>query len=149
VNRPRPVAEALSDPLHSGAILRNLLSGVRRPICWQRFLALLSSKLPAFDFEEVLEMFLAIFGFPIVTPQLRFNDDLLAFLSQSSEMLSRLLPLGHVYESSGPLALAIAVAEEFVVSDCGGRNRSSRISLSQGRISDQVTTNDDAVDIHE
>jgi len=72
-----------------------------------------------------------------------------AFLSQSSEILSRLPPHGHVYESSDLLALAIGVVEEFVVSDGCGRNRSSRASLSQGRVSDQVTTDDDAINIHD
>jgi hypothetical protein len=42
---------------------RNLLSGVQRAICWQCFLALSSSELPAFDGEVVLGMFLAVFGF--------------------------------------------------------------------------------------
>ena len=116
-------------------LLHSLLSGVRRAICWQCFLALSSSELPAFGVEVVLGMFLA--------------DDLLAFLSQSSEILSRLPPHGHVYESRDLLASAIAVVEELVVSDRGGCHWSSRISLSQRRVGDQVTTDDDAINIHE
>jgi hypothetical protein len=69
--------------------------------------------------------------------------------SQSSKILSRLPPHGHVYESSDLLASAIAVVEELVVSDRGGCYWSSRISFSQGRVSDQVTTDDDAIDMHE
>ena len=56
---------------------------------------------------------------------------------------------GHVYESHDLLASAIAVVEELVVSDRGGCHWSSRISLSQGRVGDQVTTDDDAINIHE
>ena len=68
----------------------------------------------------MLGMFLAVFGFPVVAPKLCFNNDLLAFLSQSSKILSRLPPHGHVYESSDLLASANAVVEELVVSDRGG-----------------------------
>ena len=93
-------------------------------------------------------MFLAVFGSPVVAPKLCFND-LLAFLSLSSKILPRLPPHVHVYESSDLLALAIAVVEELVVSDRGGCHWSSRISLSQGQVSDEVTTGDDAIDIHE
>ena len=85
----------------------------------------------------------------VVAPKLCLNDDLLAFLSQSSEVLSRLTPNGHVYESRDLLASAIAVVEKLVVSDRGGCHWSSRISLSQGRVGDQVTTDDDAINIHE
>ena len=55
----------------------------------------------------------------------------------------------YVYESRDLLASAIVVVEELVVSDRGGCHWSSRISLSQGRVGDQVTTDDDAINIHE
>src|SRR3981081_3935181 len=41
------------------------------------FLAAVLGELPAFGFYEVLGMLLAIIGFPIVTAQLAFDDDLL------------------------------------------------------------------------
>ena len=85
----------------------------------------------------------------VAAPQLRFNDDLLAFLSQSSKILSRLNPHGRVYESSDLLALAIAVVEEVIVSNRGGSHWSSRSSFSQGRVSDQVATDNDVIDIYE
>ncbi|MEY2603163.1 MAG: hypothetical protein QOH31_937 [Verrucomicrobiota bacterium] len=69
-------------------------------------------------------MLLAIVGFPIVTAQLAFDDNLLTLLSQRSEALAGLTPHGHVYESSDLLAFAIAVVEEFIVCNSGGRNRS-------------------------
>ena len=85
----------------------------------------------------------------VAAPKLCFNDDLLAFFSQSSKILSRLTPHGHVYESSDLLALAVAVVEKVIVSDRGGSYWGSGISFSQGRISDQVGTDNDAIDIHE
>jgi hypothetical protein len=142
-------AGGLLDSRPPRPLAKELLLGLRCYVRLQRFLGFDLSKLPVLGFEEVLEMFLAVFGFPVVAPELRFKDDLLAFLSQSSEILSRLSPHGHVYESSDLLALAIGVVEELVVSDRGRSHWSSRASLSQGRVSDQVTTDDDAIDIHE
>jgi len=46
------------------------------------------SELPVLGSQEVLGMLLTIFGLPIVTAQLTFNDDLLAFLSQGSEVFA-------------------------------------------------------------
>jgi len=94
-------------------------------------------------------MFLAVFGLPVAAPKLCFNDDSLASFSQSSKILCRLTPHGHVYESSDLLASAVAVVEEVIVSDRGGSHWSSGISFSQDRISDQVATDNDAIDIHE
>jgi len=111
-------------------------------------LAAVLSELPAFGFDEVLGMLLAIAGFPIVTAQLTFDDDLLTLLSQRSEALAGLTPHGHVCESSDLLAFTIPVVEEFIVSNSGGCNRSTGISFSQGWVSDQVTTDDDTIDVH-
>jgi hypothetical protein len=105
-------------------------------------------ELPAFGLHEVLGMLLAVFSFPIIASQLTFDDDLLAFLSQRTKVLCRLSPHGHVYESSDLLTLALDVAKELVVSDRGGSDRSSRVSFSQGWASDQVTSDDDAIDVH-
>src|SRR6266446_2559737 len=85
-------------------------------------LATVLSELPVLGFQEVLGMLLTIFGFPIVTAQLTFDDDL--------------------------LALSIGVAKELIVSDSGRSDWSARSSFSQGRIGDQVTTDDDAIDVH-
>ena len=104
------------------------------------FLAAVLGELPAFGLYEVLGMLLAIAGFPIVTAQLAFDDDLLTLLSQRSEALAGLTPHGHVCESSDLLAFTIPVVEEFIVSNSGGCNRSTGISFSQGWVSDQVTT---------
>jgi DNA repair protein RadC len=46
------------------------------------------SELPVLGSQEVLGMLLAIFGFPIVTAQEAFNNDLLGFLSQGSEVFA-------------------------------------------------------------
>ena len=105
-------------------------------------------ELPAFSLHEVLGMLLAVLGFPIIASQLTFDDDLLAFLSQRTEVLCRLSPDGHVYESSDLLTLALGVAKELIVSDSGGSDWSARVSFSQGWVSDQVTTDDDAIDVH-
>jgi hypothetical protein len=56
-------------------------------------LAAVLGELPAFDFQEMLGMNLAIFGFPIVAARLTFNNDLLAFFSQGSEALPDFLNL--------------------------------------------------------
>ena len=93
-------------------------------------------------------MLLAIAGFPIVTAQLAFDDNLLTLLSQRSEALAGLTSHGHVCESSDLLAFTIAVVEEFIVSNSGGCNRSTGIRFSQGWVSDQVTTDDDTIDVH-
>jgi hypothetical protein len=53
-------------------------------------------------------MFLAISGFPIVTAQLAFYDNLLTLLSQRSEALAGFTPHGYVYESSDLLAFTFA-----------------------------------------
>jgi hypothetical protein len=45
-------------------------------------LATVLSELPVLGFQEVLGMHLTVFGLPIVTAQLTFDDDLLAFLSE-------------------------------------------------------------------
>ena len=91
---------------------------------------------------------LAVFGLPVVATELPFDDDLLAFLGKRREVLSGLSPHGHVYESSDLLAFALAVAKELVVSDCCGGDRSPRVGFSQGWTSDQVATDDDAIDVH-
>src|SRR5258706_2147032 len=93
-------------------------------------------------------MLLAIVGFPIVTAQLAFDDNLLTLISQRSKTLAGLTPHGHVCESSDLLAFAIAVVEEFIVRNSGGCNRSAGGSFSQGWVSDQVTTDDDKIDVH-
>src|SRR3981081_3798834 len=111
-------------------------------------LAAVLGELPAFGFQEVLGMLLAIFGFPIVTAQLAFDDNLLALLSQRSEALAGLTPHSHVDESSDLLAFTIAVVEELIVCNSDGCNRSTCISFSQGWVSDQVTADDDAIDVH-
>ena len=71
------------------------------------------------------------------------------FLARAAKILCGLTPHGRVYESSELLASAVAVVEEVIVSDRGGSHWSSGISFSQGRISDQVATDNDAIDIHE
>ena len=45
--------------------------------------------------------------------------------------------------------LALGVAKELIVSDSGGSDWSARVGFSQGWVSDQVTTDDDAIDVHE
>jgi len=82
-------------------------------------------ELPVLGSQEVLGMFLAIFGFPIVTAQLAFDDNLLALLSQGSEALAGFAPHSHVYESSDLLAFAFTVVKELIVSDSGGCNWST------------------------
>ena len=77
--------------------------------------------LPAFGFDEVLGMLLAIVGFPIVTAQLAFDDDLLTLLSQRSEALAGLTPHSHVCESSDLLAFTIAVVQNVVETAVGGK----------------------------
>jgi hypothetical protein len=49
-------------------------------------LATVLSELPVLGSQEVLGMLLTIFGFPIVSAQLTFDDDLLALLSEGSEV---------------------------------------------------------------
>jgi hypothetical protein len=105
-------------------------------------------ELPAFGFHEVLGMLLAVLGFPIIASQLTFDDDLLAFLTQRTEVLCRLPPDGHVYKSSDLLTLALGVAKELIVSDGGGSDWSAGSSFSQGWVCDQVTVDDDAIDVH-
>jgi len=46
------------------------------------------------------------------------------------------------------MAFTIPVVEEFIVCNSGGCNRSTGISFSQGWVSDQVTTDDDTIDVH-
>jgi hypothetical protein len=70
------------------------------------------------------------------------------WLSVSANTLAGLTPHGHVCESSDLLTFAIAVVEEFIVRNSGGCNRSAGVSFSQGWVSDQVTTDDDAIDVH-
>jgi len=72
-----------------------------------------------------------------------------SFLARAAKFSADFAQHGHVYESSDLLASAIAAVEELIVSDRGGCHWSSGISLSQGRVSDQVTTDDDAINIHE
>src|SRR5258708_34676965 len=49
-------------------------------------LATVLSELPVLGVHEVLGMLLTIFGFPIVSTQLTFDDDLLPLLSEGSEV---------------------------------------------------------------
>src|SRR5260370_42381415 len=92
-------------------------------------------------------MFLAVFGFPIVTAQLAFDDNLLTLLGQRSEAPAGLTPHGHVYESSDLLAFTIAVVEEFIVCNCGGCNRSPCVSFSPGWGNAQFTTDGSSVSV--
>ena len=93
-------------------------------------------------------MSLAVLGLPVVTTKLPFDDDLLALFGERGEVLSGLSPYGHVYESSDLLAVALAVAKELVICDCRGGNPSARVGFSQGWVSNQVTSDDDVIDVH-
>jgi hypothetical protein len=93
-------------------------------------------------------MSLAVFGLPVVTTELSFDDDLLAFLSERREVLAGLFPHGHVYKSSDLLAFAFVIVKELVIRNCRGGNPSARVGFSQGWASNQVTSDDDVIDVH-
>ena len=101
----------------SGTLGEALLLGLRGVVRLRCFFGFTLSELPAFGFQEVLGMSLAVFGLPVVTTELPFDDDLLAFLNKRREVLAGLTPHGHVYESSDLLAFAFAIVKELVVRD--------------------------------
>ena len=91
---------------------------------------------------------LAVFGLPVVATELPFDDDLLAFLNKRHEVLAGLSPHGHVYESSDLLAFALVIVKELVVCDRRCSNRSASIGLPKDWVSNQVTSDDDVIDVH-
>jgi len=114
----------------SGTLGVQLFLSLRGVVRLRCFFGFTLSELPAFGFQEVLGMPLAVFGLPVVATELPFDDDLLAFLSERREVLAGLSPHGHVYESSDLLAFALAVAKELVICDCRGGNPSARVGFS-------------------
>ena len=132
----------------SGTLGEELLLGLRGVVRLRCFFGFTLSELPAFGFQEVLGMPLAVFGLPVVTTELPFDDDLLAFLNKRREVLSGLSPHGHVYESSDLLAFAFVIVKELVVRDRRSGNRSACVGFSQGWVSNQVTSDDDVIDVH-
>ena len=60
----------------------------------------------------------------------------------------RTYPTPYVYESSDLLAVASVVVEELVVSNSDRGERSARIGFSQGWVRDQITADDDVIDVH-
>src|SRR5260221_8181952 len=91
-------------------------------------------------------MLLAIVGFPVVTSQLAFDDNLLALLSQRSETLAGLTPHGHVCESSDLLTFAIAVVKEFIVRNSRGCDRRAGVWFSSSWGRTPVTPRDHQLD---
>ena len=109
---------------------------------------LVLSELPVLSPNEVLGVLLTVLGLPIVASQLTFDDDLLTLLGEPREVLGWFSPDSHVYESSDLLALSFAIVIELIVSDGGRSHRSTGLSVSQSWVSNQVTGDDDAIDVH-
>jgi len=86
--------ELFSDLLRSGLrVCRVAKFTFWRSTCYLLTVFPCFAFVPAFNVEVALEMFLAVFGFASrCAPKLCFNDDLLVFLSESSEILCRLRP---------------------------------------------------------
>lgn len=93
-------------------------------------------------------MLLTVLGFPIVASKLTLDDNLLTLLREFGEVLAGFSPDCHVYESSDLLSLALTVVIELIVSDGSGSDWGAGISVSQGWVSNQVTGDDDAIDVH-
>ena len=132
----------------SGTLGVELFLSLRGVVRLRCFFGFTLSELPAFGFQEVFEVLLPVFGFPVVAAKLPFDEDFLASFGQRSKVLCRLSPDGHVYERSDLLAVTSVVVEVLVVSDSGARNRSPRVGFSQGWVGDQITTDDDVIDVH-
>ena len=109
---------------------------------------LVLSELPGLSPNEVLGVLLTVLGLPIVASQLTFDDDLLTLLGELREVLGWFSPYCHVYESSDLLALSFAIVVELIVSDGGRSHWSTGLSVSQSWVSNQVTGDDDAIDVH-
>jgi hypothetical protein len=109
---------------------------------------LVLSELPDLSPNEVLGVLLTVLGLPIVASQLTFDDDLLTLLGELREVLGWFSPYCHVYESSDLLALSFAIVVELIVSDGGRSHWSTGLSVSQSWVSNQVTGDDDAIDVH-
>ena len=91
VNAPPGSGEGIYPVSFEGGFL-GLFGALLRSGFGALLLAAVLGELPAFGFQEVLGMLLAIFGFPIVTAQLALDDNLLALLSQRSEALAGTYP---------------------------------------------------------
>ena len=69
----------------SGTLGEALLFGLRGVVRLRCLFAFTLSELPAFGFQEVLGMSLAVFGLPVVTTKLPFDDDLWPFLARDAK----------------------------------------------------------------
>ena len=114
----------------SGTLGEALLLGLRGVVHLRCFFGFTLSELPTFGFQEVLGMSLAVFGLPVVTTELSFDDDLLAFLRERREVVAGLAPHGHVYESSDLLAFTFVIVKELVICDRRGCNPRGRVLVS-------------------
>ena len=114
----------------------------------EQLVFLVLRELPALGPNEVLGMLLTVFRFPIVASQLAFDDNLLTLLREFGEVLCWFSPDSHVYESSDLLPISLTIVIEFIVSDGSRSDWSTGLSISQGWVSNEVTGDDDAIDVH-